>query len=115
MQGSDNRTRLPAALSARLNQQGVFNMMMSDSRVLYTHCSTHLAWITRRAPFGEASLIDTDLTVDFAKETTPKDVVTVIATRPLTDNERWNVVDPGTFIVFRDGDPEMEWGLKQPR
>ncbi len=91
------------ALAAELAAAGTFNMMLCDSRHLYCHCSTHLAWLTRRAPFGEASLIDTEMTVDFAKETTPRDIVTVIATKPLTDNEDWHVMAPGEMTVFRDG------------
>ena len=54
--------------------------------------------------FGEASLVDTELTVDFATETTPKDVVTVIATRPLTEGEPWTAMERGELIVFRDGE-----------
>ena len=95
-------------LAKQLAACGTFNMMLCDSRYLYCHCSTHLSWLTRRAPFGEASLIDTELTVDFAKETTPKDIVTVIATRPLTDHEPWQIMSPGSSIVFRDGLPVTE-------
>ena len=80
-------------------------MMLCDSRHLFCHCSTDLAWLTRRAPFGEASLIDTEMTVDFAHETTPRDIVTVITTRPLTEHEPWQVMDRGRMIVFRDGVP----------
>jgi glutamine amidotransferase len=43
------------------------------------------------------------MSVDFAKETTPNDVVTVVATRPLTRNEEWTIMKPGEMIVFRDG------------
>ena len=92
-------------LVATLNRQGAFNMLLCDARQLYCHCSTDLSWLTRRAPFGEASLIDTEMTVDFATETTPRDIVTVIATRPLTDHEPWRVMAPGSLIVFRDGLP----------
>ncbi len=97
--------KLIAELAAELDTLGVFNMLLSDSRHLYAYCSTLLSWITRRAPFGEARLIDADMTVDFGKETTPKDVVTVIATRPLTDNERWEVMKPGELQIFRQGLP----------
>jgi len=83
-----------------VNGLGVFNVLMSDSRALYAYCSTNLTWITRCAPFGEASLIDDDMTVDFQQETTPDDVVTVVATRPLTDNEQWHVMAPGEFKVL---------------
>jgi len=92
-------------LFAKVNEQGVFNALLSDSKFLYTYCSTHLAWVTRKAPFGEASLIDAEMTVDFCEETTPNDVVSVVATRPLTENEDWTILKPGDFTVFQDGEP----------
>ncbi len=94
---------LVAELAAELNTLGVFNMLLSDGRFLWCHCSTHLAWLTRCAPFGAATLIDEDMNVDFSRETTPDDVVTVIATRPLTRDEAWIVMKPGDMVVFRDG------------
>ena len=97
--------RLIGALAAELNDAGSFNMLLCDSRYLYCYCSTNLTWLTRRAPFGEARLIDIELTVDFAKETTPRDIVTVIATKPLTDHEPWTTMAPGSLTVFRDGLP----------
>jgi glutamine amidotransferase len=83
---------------------GVFNALVSDGRSLFCFCGTRLAWLTRRAPFGPATLVDEDLTVDFAAETTPRDVVTVVATRPLTRDEAWTAMEPGGFAVFRRGD-----------
>jgi predicted glutamine amidotransferase len=82
---------------------GTFNMLLSDSRSLFTFCSTKLCWITRRHPFGAASLIDEDWTIDFAAETTPRDIVTMIATRPLTRDESWVPMESGEFKVFRGG------------
>lgn len=90
-------------LAGELNGLGVFNMLLSDGGHLWCHCSTNLAWLTRRAPFGPATLLDEDMTVDFEKETTPNDVVTVVATRPLTRDEAWTVMKPGEMVVFRDG------------
>jgi predicted glutamine amidotransferase len=91
-------------LSRDLAGHGVFNMLLGDGRRLYCFCTTRLVWLTRRAPFGPATLIDADLTVDFAKETTPDDVVTVVATAPLTRDERWNPVPRRTLVTFRDGE-----------
>ncbi len=98
--------RLIGTLAKRLNALGTFNMMLCDSRFLYCYCSTNLSWLTRCAPFGPASLIDTDLTVDFAEETTPRDIVTVIATHPLTHHEPWQTMAPGSLVVFHDGLPD---------
>ena len=90
-------------LGRTLAGHGTFNMLLSDSRYLYCFGDTALVWLTRRAPFGPATLIDEDLTVDFSKETTPDDVVTVVATGPLTRDERWMTVAKRTLVAFRDG------------
>jgi len=36
--------------------------------------------------------------------TTPDDIVTMIATRPLTHDEAWRAAKPGTLLVFADGE-----------
>ena len=86
-----------------LHALGTFNLLLSDSVSLFAFCSTRLFWITRKAPFGRARLIDADVTVDFQAETTSRDVVTVIASQPLTGNETWNSMVPGGLSVFRNG------------
>jgi glutamine amidotransferase len=86
-----------------INQQGVFSFLLSDSRYLYAYCTNNMCWLTRRHPFGVARLIDTGEKIDFSKVTTPKDIVTVIASRALTDNEQWNVMQKGEFRVFKEG------------
>ncbi|WP_069383916.1 class II glutamine amidotransferase [Halomonas caseinilytica] len=91
-------------LCEHLRTYGVFNLLLADGEHLYTYCSTKLAHITRRAPFGRASLSDAELAVNFAEHTTPDDVVSVIATEPLTDNEDWVRMMPGELLVWRDGD-----------
>lgn len=97
--------RCIAAVACELDTLGTFNFLMSDSRYLYAYCSTRLCWITRRHPFGEARLLDAELSVDFSKETTTKDVVSVIATRCLTGNESWQQISPKTLLVFDRGEP----------
>lgn len=93
-----------AQLSEQINRLGVFNLIISDGECLFAFCSNNLHWITRRAPFGEASLIDAEMVVDFHKETTDKDVVTVIATQPLTDDETWHKMQAGQWQLFRSGE-----------
>ncbi len=91
------------SLFKELGKLGALNVLLTDGQLLFAHCSTRLCWITRRAPFGQARLIDAQIKVDFKKEASPKDVVTIIATRPLTD-ESWTVMSKGELKVFRDGD-----------
>ena len=90
-------------LALELRELGVFNMLLTDSKHLYCFCSTKLSWITRKAPFEKATLKDDSLSVDFKKVTTENDVVTVVATEPLTTNESWNIMKSGELIVFREG------------
>lgn len=82
---------------------GVFNALLGDGRTLYAHCGKRLSVITRRAPFGRATLLDEDLQVDFSAETTPDDVVSVVATRPLTRDEDWRELRPGETLALREG------------
>lgn len=86
-----------------LRALGVFNMLLSDASHLFAYCSTKLSWLTRKAPFGAASLTDDELTVDFGQETTDNDIVTIIATQPLTGNEAWTPLQAGELIVFQHG------------
>ena len=86
-----------------LRTLGVFNALLSDGRALYASCSTKLCYVERKAPFGAATLIDEDMEVDFAKETTPDDRVVVLASTPLTRNETWTHVPPQTTLVARKG------------
>jgi glutamine amidotransferase len=88
----------------QLRARGVFNMLMTDSTRLYAYCTTKLYRLTRRAPFGEAHLCDAELRVDFQEVTTDNDVVTVIATAPLTDNESWTAFEPGELCVVESGE-----------
>ncbi|KKO45804.1 glutamine amidotransferase [Arsukibacterium ikkense] len=88
-----------------LQKLGVFNMMLTDGEYLLTYCTTKLYWITRRAPFGIARLSDVDVDIDFTKETTPNDVVTIIATEPLTNNEQWHKMQTGESQLFYYGEP----------
>lgn len=85
-------------------QRGVCNLLLSDGDWLFTFCSTRMTAITRRAPFGPARLKDADVTVDFEAETTPRDIVSVIATEALTSDERWNDYQPGEWRLWRQGE-----------
>ncbi|WP_192458957.1 class II glutamine amidotransferase [Musicola keenii] len=96
--------RYIASLADQLREKGVFNMLLSDGDFVMGYCSTRLHWITRRAPFGKATLLDDDVEIDFQQQTTPDDVVTVLATLPLTGNETWHALMPGEFVLFRLGE-----------
>ena len=91
-------------VAAQLSELWVCNLVLSDGRAIYCWRTTKLVSITRRAPFGAARLQDADMTVDFAQVTTPNDVVSVVATDPLTDNEEWSPLPERKVCVLVDGE-----------
>lgn len=93
------------ALTVEIAGHGEFNFLLSNGDCLFAHASTRLSYIVRQAPFAEAHLNDQDVTVDFSALTTPEDRVAVIATQPLTDNELWQTMQPGTLWWFEEGQP----------
>lgn len=92
-------------LAEQLRAYGNFNFILSNGSWMITHCSTNLHYIIREAPFGEASLLDKISTIDFYKETGPKDRVAVISTHPLTSNEKWTPFMPNSMMMFQNGEP----------
>lgn len=92
-----------AKLCDSLRELGVYNMMLTDGEYLLAYCTNNLHWITRKAPFAKASLIDTEMSIDFNQHTTPNDIVTVISTQPLTHNERWHKMAIGESKLLKFG------------
>ena len=94
-------------IAEQLRHYGVFNFTLSNGIWLIAHCNTNLHYIIRKAPFGQAQLIDKDRSIDFAKETTPNDQVAVIATFPLTSDEQWTPFAVNSMILFENGEPVL--------
>ncbi|MBX9704711.1 MAG: class II glutamine amidotransferase, partial [Gammaproteobacteria bacterium] len=90
-------------LCKKLASYGTFNILLSDSKHLFAFCSTKLSWLTRKAPFGQAHLKDADMTIDFCEKNSEHDVISVIATEPLTDNEYWHKMSKNEFHIFKNG------------
>jgi len=92
-------------LALTIGAHGEFNFLLSNGDFLLAHCATRLTYIVRQAPFSVAHLTDQDITIDFREVTRSSDRVAVIATAPLTDNETWTPLEPGTLALFVDGAP----------
>lgn len=86
-----------------IGKEGTFNFLLGDGGQLFARCATKLCFIIRKAPFKTATLSDDDLSIDFSTVTTPRDRVAVVATAPLTRDERWTIGRPGEMWVFRRG------------
>ena len=66
-----------------------------------------LHYTTRKFPFTKIHLCDMDYTVDFRTFTKKEDCVSVIATKPLTDDEHWSELQRGDLILFDQGKPHL--------
>lgn len=95
-------------LCCELAQFGECNFLLSNGELLLAHCSTHLSYIEREAPFSSATLKDQELEIDFNEVTRDEDQVAVIATSPLTHDEVWTIMKPGTLHWFENGKKVQE-------
>ncbi len=100
--------KVVAELTREIGSYGEFNFLLSNGGYLFAHCSTHLAAIERKAPFTRAVLKDQEVEVDFSQVTTPNDRVAIIATAPLTDDEVWTILKPGSLHGFKEGSKMIE-------
>ena len=91
-------------LTLEIGQKGEFNFLFSNGDSLFTHCSSKLAYLIRKAPFTQASLKDQEMSVDFSRVTTDQDQVAIIATAPLTDDEPWVMMESGSLWMFKNGE-----------
>ncbi len=97
--------RFLQGVAAEIASYGLFNFLLSNGEFLIAHCSSNLHYLVRQAPFGDAHLIDQDITMDFSQVAGLNDKVAVIASFPLTDNEVWTALSPGQMLMFREGEP----------
>jgi glutamine amidotransferase len=100
--------RIQAHLT-ELNSHGKMNLLFSDGEHLFAYCDrdangdTGLRFTERKAPFQAVSLTDEDWEVNLADEKRPDQRGFVTATVPLTTNEEWKPLNPGTLHVFKNG------------
>ena len=92
-----------ACIAAELARHGNFNMLLSDGQALYAHCSTNLHLLTRRHPFPHARLVDRDMSLDLGPLNAEGEVMSLLATEPLTLDEPWQALRTGEFVVVVGG------------
>lgn len=92
-----------ADITNALAAHGNLNMLLSDGQALYVHCSTQLHQLTRRHTFPNARLVDRDMSLDLGPLNAEGDVMTLLATEPLTLDEPWQALATGEFRVYVQG------------
>ncbi|WP_229257594.1 class II glutamine amidotransferase [Duganella callida] len=93
-----------ATLAGEIAAHGSFNFILSNGDLLFAHCSTELHVVVREYPFSVAHLVDCELSIDFSRHNHLDDRIAVIATQPLTSNERWTRFIPGELKLFAGGE-----------
>ena len=97
-----------------LANYGLFNCLLSNGDWLLSYATTLLFYVTRQAPFGSATLIDADVTIDFAQVNDKDDIITVVATTPLTRDEHWQQLAIDECVIFAKGDIVYQNVPEQP-
>lgn len=90
-------------LSQYIARQGTFNFILSNGSFLITHCSTELYWTRRHPPYGQLTLLDTQVSVDLSEINNKGQTMVVLATKPLTRGEAWYPMGRGEIRVFENG------------
>jgi len=91
-------------IASEITGYGAFNFLLSNGDAMFAHCTTNLYWVQRRHPFSTAQLVDCDMSIDFREHNNPNDLITVIATLPLTSNEQWHKFACGELKMFVNGE-----------
>ena len=90
------------------NFQGKMNLLFSEGDHLFVYRDKEghngLCLTERISPFGVKSLKDEDWEIDLAAEKRPGQRGYVIASHPLTKNEIWTDLVPGSLMVLREGE-----------
>jgi len=95
------------SLLRKFNSFGTMNLLFSEGEHLFSYKdkdSHNGLWITERiSSFGIVSLKDEDWEIDLAEEKHPDQRGFMIASHPLTKNEKWIDLIPGSLVVLKNG------------
>jgi glutamine amidotransferase len=90
-------------LVPHIAKHGTFNFLLSNGQALWAHATTKLQYVLRCHPFRQVHLKDEDVCVNLAELNSPQDRLVIVVTEPLTTDEDWVAMAPGTLNVFVDG------------
>lgn len=110
-QWDKNSFQLLKEIFLEINEIGRFNCLMSDGEYLFSYFDNigynGLFYVQREAPFQRVRLKDEDYEIDLAEQKAPNQKGYIIATLPLT-NENWRGFNPGSLMIFKDGEIVFE-------
>ncbi len=100
--GLENIKEVLQAEALKIRQYGNFNFLFSDGKTLFAHGDNSLYYVQRKAPFSEATLKDEQYTINLEEIKAPDEKAILIATEPLTANEKWKRLQG--IKIFRNGE-----------
>lgn len=109
--GDEEEAAAILAAARELSEDGKVNFLLSDGRNLFAYHDGHktLHFLERLDDPTEVRLADDeDYVVDLKLPAVSEDSSVVIATVPLT-KERWTKMEPGDFLVCREGKVATLW------
>ena len=86
-----------------LARHGTANFLLSDSEYLYAHRTTKLFYLERKCPLPKEIVGSPAMQVTLAQPEGAVQHACLIATEPLTPNERWIALPLGQVVVFHRG------------
>jgi len=94
-------------IAAQLSARGRANFLLSDGDTLFAYYDGHktLHHMTLAADDLRTVHVadDSDYVIDLEVEDAPHERAVILASVPLTDDERWEPVTPGALLICRDG------------
>lgn len=85
----------------KIRQYGKFNFLLSNGETLFAYGDDRLYYVQRKAPFNTVTLIDDQYSVNLNEIKSPDERAIIIATEPLTVNEKWKRING--LKVFKGG------------
>ena len=89
------------AAALKIKQYGNFNFLLSDGNTVFAYGDDSLYYVQRKTPFNAVTLIDDQYSVNLEEIKSPDEMAIIIATEPLTVNEKWKRING--LMVFRGG------------
>lgn len=85
----------------KIRQYGRFNFLLSDGETIFAYGDDRLYYVQREAPFEEVTLKDEQYSINLKEIKAPDEKAIIIATEPLTVNEKWKRING--LKVFKGG------------
>ncbi|MGQ4892884.1 MAG: class II glutamine amidotransferase [Candidatus Njordarchaeia archaeon] len=97
-------------LSLEISNFGTFNFLLSNGKYIFAFSDGNLHYVTRRSPFPESVIYRGEgIRVNLNEVKGSGDIVTIVATVPLTIGEKWVKIPSRKLLIIHDGVIALEY------